>query len=94
MILPTEQFLRDIFIHQGEVLDVSVKDYVNNQDLNMQEGFAFVTFIKEEAAARATATYNSVTIEGILLSCTLSYRNPKQPNRNNLYAAMKKTSPL
>ena len=45
--------------------------------MKQQEGFAFITYLTEDAAIRSANAYNNVMIRGILLVTTLSYRNPK-----------------
>ncbi len=72
---PTESFLRRHLVDYGLILDVTVKDYQQYRDSNMQEGYGFVTFSKVEEALEASRKCQDVEVEGITLRCTMTHRN-------------------
>ncbi len=78
---PTESFLRRHLVDYGLILDVTVKDYQQYRDSNMQEGYGFVTFSKVEEAHEASRKCQDVEVEGITLKCTMTHRN-RQSSRS------------
>lgn len=75
MIKPTEFFLRKQFIQYGMINDIVIREYTVHQLQNKQEGYGFITFETEDAAVLAATQCSSIIIDGIVISCKLSYRN-------------------
>jgi hypothetical protein len=55
--------------------DIVIREYTIHQLQNKQEGYGFITFESEDAAVLAATQCSSIIIDGIVLSCKLSYRN-------------------
>ena len=79
---PTESFLRRHLVDYGLILDVTVKDYQQYRDSNMQEGYGFVTFSRVEEALEASRNCQDIVVDGITLKCTMTHRNRKNELHN------------
>jgi hypothetical protein len=79
---PTESFLRQHLEQYGEIVDVTVKDYQQYRETNMQEGYGFVTFRMYKDAMEASRRCQDVVVEGITLCCSITHRNRKQNSQS------------
>ncbi len=79
MVRPTESWLRKTFSTYGMLLDCSVKDYQHKikDGIHTQEGYGFLIFASNEDALNVTHAIQRVTIQGITLTCNISYPNTK-----------------
>ncbi len=78
--MPTEAVIRRIFVQFGQVLDVSVKEYIVSPvgDIDHQQGYGFVTFAEESSAYYALKNAKGLCADGITFDCTPSHRGSGQ----------------
>lgn len=75
-LVVSEHFIRDIFSHFGEVIEVSLKKVCFDAEMSVQNGYGFVHFsISLEgilSALRAVECLHQVTINSISYDCSVS----------------------
>ena len=85
--------LRSIFDQFGDLVDITVKEYIIHRQRSRQEGYGFVTYSTEKAASEAAAHCAVMEVQGIRIESCLSFHNPKPRSNPDSAESSISTSP-